>query len=339
MSEPAATVRRTAGLHFSTATASPSGQGGFEAYHDLYAMVADAVRLDEAFAVAVAAERLGDMILFDRQMRGVAHVRSPRRVLRNGFDHFTAQLVLDGTLAVDTPEGSRIVEPGEFALIDMSRPMETRAGRARVLTLSVPREEIEAVVPEPGRLHGAVLPRDRARLLTQFLGALPEEMHLHGAGARQRLSRVTSDLLGLSLSGHAPPGAEAVRTAGAAACRRRARHYIDAHLGTTPEEVARAIGVSRSALYRAFEASGGVARAIRARRLARLRTLLARPDEPGRIAELAHACGFSSESDCSRAFKVAHGLSPSEYRRLGREESGPGALPSQSFAGWWNDLR
>lgn len=339
MPEAPATVRRTAGLHFSTDTATPSGQGGFEAYHDLYAPVADAARLEGAFAVAVAAERLGDMILFDRRMRSVAHVRSPRRALRNGFDHFTAQLVLDGSLAVDTPEGSRLVGPGEFALIDMSRPMETRAGRARVLTLSVPRDEIEAVVSEPGRLHGAVLPRDRARLLTQFLGALPDEMHLHGAGDRERLARVTLDLLGLSLSGYAPSGAEAVRTAGAAACRRRARLHIDAHPGTTPEEVARAIGVSRSALYRAFEASGGVARTIRARRLTRLRALLARPGETGRIAELAHACGFSSESDCSRAFKAAYGLSPSEYRRLDREDHGPQALPSQGFAGLWNDLR
>ena len=89
----------------------------------------------------------------------------------------------------------------------------------------------------------------------------------------------------------------------------------------------------------AFEPSGGVARYIRTRRLAQLRTLLAQPDEGGRIADLAYRCGFSSESDCSRAFKVAYGLSPSEFRRLGREEGGQDALPRQSFAGWWNDLR
>jgi AraC-like DNA-binding protein len=93
-----------------------------------------------------------------------------------------------------------------------------------------------------------------------------------------------------------------VQTATSAACRRRARQYIDAHPAATPDAVAKGIGVSRSVLYRAFEPSGGVARYIRTRRLAQLRTLLAQPDEGGRIADLAYRCGFSSESDCSRAF-------------------------------------
>ncbi|GJD66914.1 hypothetical protein MPEAHAMD_7113 [Methylobacterium frigidaeris] len=339
MSEIGAVGRRAVSLRFSTDVAAPSGQCGFEAYHDLYATAADAVRLDETFAVAVTAERLGGMILFDRQLQGVAHVRPHRRVLRNGFDHFTAQLVLDGALAVGTPEGSRIVGPGECALIDMSQPMETRASQARVITLSAPRDVIEAAVPEPGRLHGAVLPHDRARLLTGFLRSALDEMPRYGVGDRQRLERVTSELLAVALAGRAPPLAEALRTASAAACRRRARLYIDAHLGTTPDDLARAIGVSRSVLYRAFEPSGGVARLVRSRRLARLRALLAQPDEAGRIADLSQACGFSSESDCSRAFKAAYGLSPSDYRRLRWTVDKPGTASPQGLAEWWNDLR
>ncbi|WP_162596294.1 helix-turn-helix domain-containing protein [Methylobacterium sp. 17Sr1-1] len=331
--------RQAVSLQFSTDVAAPSGQCGFEAYHDLYATAADAMRLDETFAVAVTAERLGGMILFDRRLRGVAHVRPHRRVLRSGFDHFTAQIVLDGALAVGTPDGIRIVGPGECALIDMSRPMETRASQARVITLSIPRDVIEAAVPEPGRLHGAVLPQDRARLLTGFLHSALDEMPRHGAGDRQRLERVTAELLALALAGHAPPAAEAVRTANAAVCRRRARRYIDAHLGTTPDDVALAIGVSRSALYRAFEPSGGVTREIRSRRLARLRALLARPDEGGRISDLSRACGFSSVSDCSRAFKAAYGLSPSDYRHLRWAEGRPSAASPQGLAEWWDDLR
>lgn len=339
MSETEVVSCRPVSLKFSTAVAAPSGQCGFEAYHDLYATAADAVRLDETFAVAVTAERLGAMILFDRQLQGVAHMRPHRRVLRNGFDHFTAQLVLDGALAVGTPEGSRIVAPGECALIDMSQPMETRASQARVITLSAPRDVIEAAVPDPDRLHGAVLPQDRASLLTGFLRSALDEMPRYDAGDRQRLERVTSELLSLALKGYAPPSAEVVRTASAAACRRRARLYIDAHLGTTPDDLARAIGVSRSVLYRAFEPSGGVARVIRSRRLAHLRALLERPDEAGRIADLSLACGFSSESDCSRTFKAAYGLSPSDYRRLSWAQDKPGTASPQGLADWWNDLR
>ncbi|WP_455395764.1 helix-turn-helix domain-containing protein [Methylobacterium sp. Gmos1] len=336
-------------MRFSTDDDAPTGQDGFEAYHDLYAMVADVGRIGEDFAVEVTAERLDGLLLFDRRLRGVAHVRSPRRVLRNGFDHFTAQLVLGGALGVGTPEGTRVVAPGEIALIDMSRPMETRADQARVLTLSIPRSEVEAVVHETGRLHGAVVPQDRARLLAVFLGTVLDDLHRHGPGDRQRLARATSELLALTLSGQntldcspagpSETGREALRMATAAACRRRARLYIDAHLAATPEAVARAIGVSRSVLYRAFEPSGGVARAIRARRLARLRSLLSQPEETGRIAELTLSCGFSSESDGGRAFRTAFGLSPSEFRRLNREAQGPGTPAQESFADWWNALR
>jgi len=339
MSEIRAVGRQAVSLQFSTDAAAPCGQCGFEAYHDLYASAADAVRLDETFAVAVTAERVGGMILFDRQLWGVAHVRPHRRVLRNGFDHFTAQIVLDGALAVGTPDGSRVVGPGECALIDMSQPMETRASQARVITLSTPRDVIEAAVPEPGRLHGAVLPQDRARLLTGFLHSALDEIPRHGAGDRQRLERVTAELLFLALAGHAPPAAEVVRTASEAVCRRRALRYIDAHLGTTPDDIARAIGVSRSVLYRAFESRGGVVRVIRARRLARLRALLARPDEGGRISDLSRACGFSSVSDCSRAFKAAYGLSPRDYRHLRSAEGKPSAASPRSLAEWWDDLR
>ncbi|MET7246868.1 helix-turn-helix domain-containing protein [Methylobacterium sp. EM32] len=349
MPDDDATIRRKAGLRFSTDVAAQTGQDGFEAYHDLYASAADVGRLDETFAVEVTAERLDGMILFDRRLRGVAHARAPRRVLRDGFDHFTAQLVLGGALTVDTPGGSRVVAPGEIALIDMSRPMETRADRARVLTLSIPRAEIETVVHETGRLHGAIVPQDRARLLALFLGSILDELHGHGPGDRQRLARATSELLALTLSGlnalgrqpagPSETGQAALQVAAAAACRRRARHYIDAHLATTPDAVARAIGVSRSVLYRAFEPSGGVARAIRSRRLARLRSLLVRPDETARIADLALASGFSSESDGGRAFKAAFGLSPGAFRRLGREACDTGAPGPESFADWWNSLR
>ncbi len=107
--------------------------------------------------------------------------------------------------------------------------METRASRARVMTLSAPRDVIEAAVPEPGRLHGAVLPQDRACLLTGFLRAALDEMPRYGVGERQRLERVTADLLALAWRATPHQSALAVRMAGAAACRRRARLSIDAH--------------------------------------------------------------------------------------------------------------
>jgi len=80
------------------------------------------------------------------------------------------------------------------------------------------------------------------------------------------------------------------------------------------QELARLLGLSRSALYRLFEPDEGVADFIRNRRLQRMRAALADPADHRRISEKAYASGFADPVHLVRAFRRAYGMTPVEYR-------------------------
>ncbi|WP_331313707.1 helix-turn-helix transcriptional regulator [Methylobacterium mesophilicum] len=78
--------------------------------------------------------------------------------------------------------------------------------------------------------------------------------------------------------------------------------------------MARALGMSRSQLYRLFEPEGGVARYLARQRLAAVRAALDNPLEPRSIGAIAEAYGFGSGAQLSRAFRETYGLTPRDYR-------------------------
>jgi AraC family transcriptional regulator len=120
---------------------------------------------------------------------------------------------------------------------------------------------------------------------------------------------------GLSPASHAPAS-----TKGTLDGRRLARvlAFIDAHLDgeVTLEELAREACLSRFHFARAFKAATGASphRYILRRRLERAKSLLTtgRPS----LAEVALACGFSSQAHFSTSFKQATGVSPKHFRQI-----------------------
>jgi AraC-like DNA-binding protein len=87
----------------------------------------------------------------------------------------------------------------------------------------------------------------------------------------------------------------------------------------TPDRIAVTLGVSRSTLYRAFEAAGGVITSIQRRRLAHAYALLRqRQGRTPTVADIAYVCGFASESHFGRAFRDRFDISPGDLG-VGRE--------------------
>ncbi|MET2829833.1 helix-turn-helix domain-containing protein [Mesorhizobium shangrilense] len=85
----------------------------------------------------------------------------------------------------------------------------------------------------------------------------------------------------------------------------------------TPDKLCRAVGVSRSRLYRIFEPAGGIANYVRRKRLLKTRDVLADSSDRRSISIIAEQWGFSDASAYSRMFKLEFGLSPKEARELG----------------------
>jgi len=88
-------------------------------------------------------------------------------------------------------------------------------------------------------------------------------------------------------------------------------HLGDPDFGTT--ELARALGYSRSGLYRKLEEVGEAspAQILQRMRLDRAAQLLA--EGTGSVSRIGFQCGFRTVSHFSRAFKAQFGVSPSQY--------------------------
>ena len=91
-----------------------------------------------------------------------------------------------------------------------------------------------------------------------------------------------------------------------------------AHLGITPETVARHLGVSRRLLDMRFRQVDGrsINEAIIETRMERAKRMLAESDMP--ISEIANTCAFRHVSYFTRLFKLRHGSSPAAWRKSHR---------------------
>jgi AraC-like DNA-binding protein len=266
----------------------------------------------KSFSASVRAQRVDKMVIFDRHASGVTHQRPPARVRRDGFDHFMVQLIREGHYVGGPPDHLRTVNAGEIMLFDMTKPQFAFVGDARMVTLSVAREVVEAAFPNINAVHGAVIPREVAGLLGDFMVSLTKRADNLSSPTRSRASWIVGELIGSALG---DAGVDPVAIDGARL--QRVYSYIDANLHRQDlcvDDILAATEISRSVLYREFEMHGGVARYILDRRLSCLRKALSKDGETRTVAALAFDHGFKSESHCNRAFKQTFGLPPRQYR-------------------------
>ena len=294
----------------------------FEAYRELYAGGADVARIGPDFSAQVQAYRFDRMILFKRRLNGLQHSRSPQRVRRDGFDHITLHLLLEGALLAGPPGHERRVRPGEILVCDNTLPYQSRAQSVRQISTPVARELIEPLTPDLRKFHGAILPETVGGLVADFILSLTRRSETLDGSVVSRSSTVLGMLLAAALRGHdAPPEAivwAATHDAPDADARHReAEAHVERHLADrdlSAETIATELGISRSLLYRAFLRDGGVARFVQQRRLERVRDALRRQGETRSIATLAYAYGFASEQHFNRAFRTAFGRPPGQFR-------------------------
>ena len=299
------------------------GRDQFDAWREVISVVFNVEPLDDAagqrFAARANAFHLGELVLVNTQFDGQRFVRTPRQVRTDWLDHFLVQFYRHGGYVGEAGGDGIDIRPDSVSVLDLAQPVETCATAAECVSLVVPRDVMDRLVPNAHELHGRVLEGAASALLGDHFSSL--EQRLPGLDARHApdVMRATCHLVAACLR---PTAAhvEQSRVELDGLLLGRARRYIDARMEAPggvevgPLDICRAVGVSRSRLYALFQPQGGVRRYVQARRLAHVHAALADPVERRSIMQLAERFGFGSHAQLSREFRHRYGYRPSDVR-------------------------
>lgn len=257
--------------------------------------------------------------------------RSRKRAQRDP-DHYFLTTHLAGRTIARLGHRDIAFGIGQPILFDLGRPVDFEVTSSSSVSFMVPREELDALVPAFDR-HGLALAPGLGSLAHDYLVALAQRLPQLSAADATGAARASLGLISACLS-PSPDWVEQARAPLEEALLLRARRYIDANLHSptlTPVVIGRAIGLSRSSLYRLFEPEGGVAAFVRTRRLERVHALISDASERRPLADIAYDYGFHNERSFRRSFQRHFGFSPKEARG---EASADRALP-QPVPGEW----
>ncbi|WP_375454350.1 helix-turn-helix domain-containing protein [uncultured Methylobacterium sp.] len=297
----------------------------FGFYHDMIQSSGAATYLlGNTFEATIAAQHFGRLTLYDRQLIGADHRREPVHIRRDGFEHYYLQILRSGRVVSGRPGEERRLVPGDAILFDATRPMRSIVDDGDVVTIILARDQVEAVAPDVRRLHGSILPGSETGSLGQavlsFMRCASSFPETSAAGVGHVITSMLGQIQGRSDAAYS----DAIGESNLELSRRlRAEIFIDNNLGSdlSSAAVAHSLGVSRSSLYRAMQAVGGVETVVKRRRAARLRMLISRPHTAMSIGFFAEKVGFSSISHSSRAFKELYGQSPKQFRAALRSDA------------------
>ncbi|WP_158266411.1 helix-turn-helix domain-containing protein [Allosphingosinicella deserti] len=277
-----------------------------------------------AFAARAMIWRLESIVVAQLHADPACYTRSAERIRADRTDHFYVNYHYRGRARVDCGQNGSVSGPRSLLVLDTRQPCHMEVDTIDEISLAVPRhlliDRLEGFDP-----HGLIASDGLASLLGSTLRATCATLSKLGPSHVAAVQRVLLDLVVETLL-------EALRAAAARTAREeelasRVRAYIDRHLGDELDvaTLCRALGISRSNLYRSFGEPGGVLRHIQARRLRRMQAYLSEPSETRSISALAHATGFRDKSHFTRAFRKTFGVAPSEFRRTATAPDAPDA--------------
>lgn len=208
------------------------------------------------------------------------------------------------------------VNPGEFVLLDNTRPYEVSMDDAhKVIDIVMPVAWLDRWLPDPFQFAGRPFSASSkwGLPLGTFLSTIAYELH-EAALPRAILADQIAALLALAVGYQRSP-----KTRHKASLTRRVLHLIEERYGDAefvPEEAAKTLGISKRYLHALLaENEMTFMGALNAARVARARELLADPRfSQLQIAEISWRCGFLDPSYFARVFRARIGVGPREWR-------------------------
>lgn len=231
---------------------------------------------------------------------------------------------LEGGATVEQHGRQSEIAPGDFCLIDLSRPFCLQMGAATVQTLYMPLAALREVMPRLDQLSAIGL---HGHLSTVgYLRVLFQELFAHACelteAVADRLADAIPHMLAAAFESTAAvePSPSQLRQQ----YKQQVRRFVRDHLADPAlciEMIGAGVGLSPSYLFELFaDESLTLMRWVRAERLARCRRELADPALRHRsIAQVAQAWGFGDMTNFSRSFRDIFGVSPRGFRQASRE--------------------
>lgn len=201
----------------------------------------------------------------------------------------------------------------------LTRPFEGQSTDSNLLFLYLPRDLYADISGELDELRDVALSGPMIGLLSDFLLSLERRLPTLTEAEVSATASALKAMVSACLVPHGKNDRHLVADAVNEALADRVKRYIGQNLSLPnlgPEHICATLGLSRSKLYRHFEASGGVVREIRQRRLLASKAALADRADTRPIHRIAEDCGFASAEDFSKAFRHQFGLTPGDLRRL-----------------------
>ncbi len=266
----------------------------------------------------------GQSVLGELDSSAARYLRSRKKILSDGLDSILLQLFLEGGVRFGSGTQTTYAEKGDIVVFDLNRPVDNFNTTFKHLTMMMPREMMDAAIPNISRWHGHVLPHQNpaARLLRDLMISSFEMAPRFDTEAGRHVESATVALAAAAMSGNATFAEGAVDEDVESVLTYQIKRHIRTHLGSedlTPEALAKAFGVSRSQIYRLMEPLGGVASYVRQLRLQRCMNELGDPRFAHlNVSEIAYRSGFTHLTTFNRSFRETFGMTPSEAREKNR---------------------
>ncbi|MEW6641733.1 MAG: helix-turn-helix domain-containing protein [Pseudomonadota bacterium] len=300
------------------------------------------------FHAHLSASAVGHALFMETQSGPQIMERSRSLIRANEFDHLSICVVQSGEHRADQNGTSVALKPGDVLFTHHARPSKGAYSTFKCLRLHLPRSMAPAFLRDRD-VNGVVLKGDLAS--TRLLSRHIEELWASLTELAADEISASVDAAFLIATGNlqanvslAPHHREAIgRT-----FKHTIQAFIDERLDDPrlgPDMICASFHISKSKLYRLFEAEGGIASYITACRLDHCwQQLRSGGPHVASIGRLAYAHGFNSDVSFSRAFRRRFGASPREVRdavapvRYGGAGDEAALSTEARIMGWYRDL-
>jgi AraC-like DNA-binding protein len=294
-----------------------------DAICDVYVQLeCDALRPDEPFDGRIRHDRLGTLELSRVTSRAQRVVHGPRQIARATEDRCLVSLQTRGRGTISQDGRDAVLEPGDFALYDATRPYTLRFdGPFEQIVVMLPGPVLRSQLRDSARLTATTVAggRGAGHLAIGMIETLARDVEQLEPGSAAAVADAVTHILvaGLRTLPAAREGGDVSNLV--ALHRERIRAHVRAHLRDPAlgvGSIAQALRMSPSSVHRAFQGEPvPVSHWILGLRLDAIRRDLADPALAHRpVSAIAFDWGFNDAAHFSRAYRERFGCAPRDSR-------------------------